>query len=94
MDARHIPNLLGLFRIVTTPVLYVLIMLGTPAGYVWAVVLDVPVEIPLANTELGPQFKRLGDLVDRLAGPAAPLLGLDIPEAPPAPQVTPATETP
>lgn len=58
------------------------------------VVLDVPVEIPLASTELGPQFKRLGDLVDRLAGPAAPLLGLDIPPAPPAPQVTPAPESP
>jgi hypothetical protein len=53
------------------------------------VVLDVPVEIPLANTELGPQFRRLGELVDRLAGPAAPLLGLDIPPAPPAPAVTP-----
>ncbi len=47
----------------------------------------VPVEIPLAKTELGPQFRRLGDLVDRLAGPAAPLIGLDIPEAPPAPVV-------
>lgn len=53
------------------------------------VVLDVPVEIPLAQTELGPQFERLGQLVDRLAGPAAPLLGLDIPPAPPAPAVTP-----
>lgn len=54
------------------------------------VVLDVPVEIPLAQTELGPQFQRLGQLVDRLAGPAAPLLGLEIPPAPPAPAVTPA----
>jgi hypothetical protein len=45
----------------------------------------VPVVIPLAQTELGPQFRRLGELVDRLAGPAAPLIGLDIPEAPPAP---------
>ncbi len=45
----------------------------------------VPVNIPLKDTELGPQFRRLGELVDRLAGPAAPLLGLDIPEAPPAP---------
>jgi hypothetical protein len=51
----------------------------------------VPVEIPLAETELGPQFRRLGDLVDRLAGPAAPLLGLDIPEAPPAPVAPTAT---
>lgn len=39
MEARHIPNLLGLFRIVTTPLLYVLILWGTPAGDVWAVVL-------------------------------------------------------
>jgi CDP-diacylglycerol--glycerol-3-phosphate 3-phosphatidyltransferase len=39
LDIRHLPNLLGLFRIVTTPVLYVLVLLGTPAGYVWAVVL-------------------------------------------------------
>lgn len=39
MDTRHIPNLLGLFRIVTTPLLYALIFWGTPAGYVWAVVL-------------------------------------------------------
>jgi hypothetical protein len=45
----------------------------------------VPVAIPLKDTELGPQFRRLGELVDRLAGPVAPLLGLDIPLAPPAP---------
>jgi hypothetical protein len=51
----------------------------------------VPVEIPLAGTELGPQFRRLGELVDRLAGPAAPLLGLDIPPAPPAPPAPTAT---
>ena len=49
----------------------------------------VPVEIPLSSTELGPQFVRLGQIVDRLAGPAAPLLGMDIPPAPPAPQATP-----
>jgi hypothetical protein len=48
---------------------------------------EVPVVIPLKETELGPQFRRLGELVDRLAGPAAPLLGLDIPSAPPAPPV-------
>jgi CDP-diacylglycerol---glycerol-3-phosphate 3-phosphatidyltransferase len=39
LDARHIPNLLGLFRIVTTPLLFVLIAAGTPAGYVSGVVL-------------------------------------------------------
>lgn len=49
--------------------------------------LNVPVEIPLKDTELGPQFMRLGWLVDRLVGPLAPVLGLDpIPEAPPAPK--------
>lgn len=46
--------------------------------------LDVPVDIALAETELGPQFRRLGNVVDRLAYPAAPLLGLDIPPPEPA----------
>lgn len=36
--------------------------------------LDVPVNIPLAETELGPQFLRLGNIVDRLVTPIAPLL--------------------
>jgi hypothetical protein len=53
------------------------------------VVLNVPIEIPLKDTELGPEFVRLGQLVDRLAGPFGPFLGLDIPEAAPAPRVTP-----
>lgn len=39
MSARSIPNLLGLFRIVTTPLLVVVILLGTPVGYMIAVVL-------------------------------------------------------
>jgi CDP-diacylglycerol---glycerol-3-phosphate 3-phosphatidyltransferase len=39
VSARSIPNLLGLFRIVTTPLLVVLILLGTPVGYMIAVVL-------------------------------------------------------
>ncbi len=39
MNARHLPNLLGLFRIVTTPVLFVLIAIGTPAGDLGAVAL-------------------------------------------------------
>lgn len=43
--------------------------------------LEVPVNIPLAETELGPQFRRLGAIVDRLVEPAAPLLIL--PETPP-----------
>lgn len=55
--------------------------------------LKVPVEIPLKETELGPQFERLGWLVDRLVGPLAPLLGLDpIPPAPPAPRYQPSQQ--
>ena len=54
----------------------------------------VPVNIPLKDTELGPEFRRLGNLVDRLAGPAAPILSLDIPEAPPAPAVPTAAPKP
>ena len=38
MDTRHLPNLLGLFRIVATPALYILIALGTPTGDLSAVV--------------------------------------------------------
>lgn len=45
--------------------------------------LNVPVSIPLKDTELGPQFQRLGAVVDRLAYPAAPLLNLDIPRPSP-----------
>ncbi len=55
--------------------------------------LNVPVEIPLRETELGPQFERLGWLVDRLVGPLAPVLGLDpIPPAPPAPRYQPSQQ--
>lgn len=39
MDPRHIPNLLGLFRIITTPLLYGFVIASTPAGDVAAVVL-------------------------------------------------------
>ena len=39
MSMRSIPNLLGLFRIVTTPLLVVLILIGTPLGYMTAVLL-------------------------------------------------------
>jgi CDP-diacylglycerol--glycerol-3-phosphate 3-phosphatidyltransferase len=39
VSARSIPNLLGLFRIVTTPVLVALILSATPGGYIGAVVL-------------------------------------------------------
>lgn len=36
---NQIPNLLGLFRIITTPLLMWLILINTPAGYLWAVIL-------------------------------------------------------
>ncbi len=38
--------------------------------------LDVPVDIAMANTELAPQFRRLGNVVDRLVYPAKGLLGM------------------
>jgi CDP-diacylglycerol--glycerol-3-phosphate 3-phosphatidyltransferase len=40
-SARSIPNLLGLLRIVATPLLVWLIVLSTPASYLWAVLLLV-----------------------------------------------------
>lgn len=38
-NARSIPNLLGLFRIVATPLLVWLVLLAQPAAYLWAVAL-------------------------------------------------------
>lgn len=49
--------------------------------------LDVPVDIAMADTELAPQFKRLGNVVDRLLYPAKDLLGMPDVEQPPPPQV-------
>jgi hypothetical protein len=49
--------------------------------------LDVPVDIALAKTELGPQFQRLGNVVDRLVYPARDLLEMPDVEKPPPPQV-------
>lgn len=51
--------------------------------------LNVPVDIAMKDTELAPQFRRLGNIVDRLARPAAPLLGLDIPAPEPLPTEAP-----
>lgn len=39
--------------------------------------LDVPVDIAMKDTELAPQFRRLGDVINRLVNPAAPLLGIE-----------------
>jgi hypothetical protein len=40
--------------------------------------LNVPVDIAMKDTELAPQFRRLGEVVDRLLYPAAPFLGIDV----------------
>lgn len=50
--------------------------------------LDVPVDIAMNDTELAPQFRRLGNVVDRLVYPAKDLLGM--PEVDkPAPPIVP-----
>lgn len=41
ISARSIPNFLGLFRIVTTPLLVWLVLLQQPGAYLWAVLLLV-----------------------------------------------------
>jgi hypothetical protein len=51
--------------------------------------LDVPVDIAMNDTELAPQFRRLGNVVDRLVYPAKDLLGMpdvDKPEPPIVPK--------
>ena len=51
--------------------------------------LSVPVDIAMADTELAPQFRRLGNVVDRLVYPAKDLLGMpdvDKPEPPIVPK--------
>lgn len=60
--------------------------LNVPLDTTIPVKLDVPVDIAMKDTELAPQFRRLGGVVDRLVYPAAPLLGIDIPKPDP-PQV-------
>jgi hypothetical protein len=50
--------------------------------------LDVPVDIAMNETELAPQFRRLGNVVDRLVYPAKDLLGMpDVDK--PAPPIVP-----
>lgn len=53
--------------------------------------LNVPVEIPLKDTELGPQFVRLGQIVDRLVTPASPLLGIERTAVPAEGEAAPTT---
>src|SRR5262249_59685171 len=50
--------------------------------------LNVPVDIAMKDTELAPQFRRLGNVVDRLVYPAKDLLGMpDVNK--PAPPIVP-----
>lgn len=72
--------------------LQIRLKLNVPLETTIPVRLSVPVDIAMSDTELAPQFRRLGGVVDRLAYPAAPLLGMDIPEPDP-PQVD-QTQTP
>lgn len=58
MLARSIPNLLGVFRIVTTPLLVWLILLGSPGGYYGAVVLLLLMAI--SDIVDGPIARRMG----------------------------------
>lgn len=39
LSARSIPNLLGIFRLVSTPILFWLILTATVQGYIWACIL-------------------------------------------------------
>ena len=48
--------------------------------------LSVPVDIAMADTDLAPQFRRLGNVVDRLVYPARDLIGMPDVEKPPPPQ--------
>lgn len=58
MLARSIPNLLGVFRIITTPVLVWFILMNTAAGYYAAVVLLLIMAI--SDIVDGPIARRLG----------------------------------
>ena len=49
--------------------------------------LDVPVDIAMADTELAPQFRRLGNIVDRLVYPLRDVVGLPDVQKPEPPQV-------
>lgn len=63
--------------------LTIALKLNVPLDTTIPVKLDVPVDIAMKDTELAPQFRRLGNVVDRLVYPAAPLLDLNIPQPDP-----------
>lgn len=58
MLARSVPNLLGIFRIVTTPLLVWLVLLNTAGGYYGAVVLLLLMAI--SDIVDGPLARRMG----------------------------------
>jgi hypothetical protein len=49
--------------------------------------LNVPVDIAMKDTELAPQFRRLGNVVDRLVYPARDILGMPEVQQPAPPEV-------
>ena len=63
--------------------LRIALKLDVPLDTTIPVKLNVPVDIAMKDTELAPQFRRLGGVVDRLVAPAAPLLDMDIPQPDP-----------
>ncbi len=63
LSARSIPNLLGLFRIITTPLLVWLIIGAQPAGYLWAVLLLLLMAISdLADGKIARRLKVVSPL--------------------------------
>lgn len=62
-SARSVPNLLGLFRIITTPLLVWLIVIAQPAGYLWAVVLLIVMALSdMADGKLARRLKVVSPL--------------------------------
>lgn len=68
-----------------TPLLIEL-KLDVPLEATIPVELDVPVDIALEDTDLAPQFQRLGGIVDSLVAPVAPLLDIDMSETETTPE--------
>ena len=68
-----------------TPLLIEL-KLDVPLETTIPVELDVPVDIALEDTDLAPEFQRLGGIVDSLVAPVAPLLDIDMSETETAPE--------
>lgn len=78
-----------------TPLLIEL-KLDVPLETTIPVELKVPVDIALEDTDLAPQFQRLGSIVDSLVGPVAPLLDIDMsdPKAPSQEDAPPQEDVP